>query len=230
MAVEITSPGACDRTAARGADRPIDIRWFDAMDYDDALALQRQCVGARAAGRAADTLLLLTHPPTYTLGVRGGEKNFRVSPKRLEAGGAVVRHADRGGDVTFHGPGQLVGYPIMDVMRRCGDVSRYVSKLEQVLIDTLAAFGVAGYRLPRYRGVWTSAGKIAAIGVRVNAAGISSHGFALNVNPDLSYFEAIVACGIEGAAVTSMAAVLNRPVSMSDVHTKLPEVFLRVFG
>ncbi|MFO8111274.1 MAG: lipoyl(octanoyl) transferase LipB [Desulfosalsimonadaceae bacterium] len=209
---------------------PIDIRQCGKMDYDEALALQRQIVGARAGGVVHDTLLLLTHPPTYTLGLRGGENNFRVSPKVLEAGGAVVRHVDRGGDVTFHGPGQLVGYPIMDVPARCGNIGCYVHKLEQVLIDALEAFDIAGCRIPGYRGVWAEGRKIAAIGVRVNAGGISSHGFALNVNTDLSYFDAIVACGIKGAAVTSMTRLLNRPVSMADVRAELPDVFVRVFG
>lgn len=208
---------------------PIDIRQFGIVDYDAALALQRQFVVARADGIVDDTLLLLMHPPTYTLGLRGGEKHFRVSPEDLADRGAVVRHADRGGDVTFHGPGQLVGYPIIDVPARCGNIGCYVQKLEQVLIDTLAAFDVAGYRIPRYRGVWAQGRKIAAIGVRVNAAGISSHGFALNVNPDLSYFDAIIPCGIEGAAVTSMAQVLNRPVSLEDVCAELSDIFVRVF-
>lgn len=227
---ESIPPKACDRTTTPDTAWPITIRQLDTLGYDDALALQRQLVDARTSSDVNDTLLLLTHPPTYTLGVRGGEKNFRVSPKLLEARGAVIRHADRGGDVTFHGPGQLVGYPIMDIVSRCGDISRYIFKLEQVLIDTLAAFDVEGCRIPRYRGVWTEGKKIAAIGVRVNAAGISSHGFALNVKPDLSYYDAIVACGIEGAAVTSMAMVLDRPVSMADVRAKLSDFFLRVFG
>ncbi len=209
---------------------PIDIRQYGIMDYDEALALQRHFVGARADGVVDDTLLLLMHPPTYTLGLRGGEKHFRISPKVLADRGAVVRHADRGGDVTFHGPGQLVGYPIMDVPTRCGNIGSYVHKLEQVLIDTLAAFDVAGYRIPAYRGVWTEGRKIAAIGVRVNAAGISSHGFALNVNTDLSYFDAILPCGIEGAAVASMALLLNRPIAMADVRAELSDSFLRVFG
>jgi len=230
MAVETTPTKACGRTADRVIDRPIDVRQFGTMDYDDALALQRRFVDARAKGGVNDTLLLLAHPPTYTLGLRGGEKNFRVSPEILETGGAVIRHTDRGGDVTFHGPGQMVGYPIMDVPARCGDISSYVHNLEQVLIDTLAAFAIAGCRMPRYRGVWAQNRKIAAIGIRVNSAGISSHGFALNVNTDLSYFDAIVACGIKGAAVASMAGILGRPVSMADVSAKLSDVFVQVFG
>lgn len=230
MAVKTTPTKAFGKTVDRVIDRPIDVRQFGTIGYDDALALQRRFVDARAKGGVNDTLLLLTHPSTYTLGLRGGEKNFRVSPELLKAGGAVIRHTDRGGDVTFHGPGQVVGYPIMDVPERCGDISSYVHNLEQVLIDTLAAFDIAGCRIPRHRGVWAQGRKIGAIGIRVNAAGISSHGFALNVNTDLSYFDAIVACGIEGAAVTSMAGILSLPVSMADVGVKLSDVFVRVFG
>ena len=208
---------------------PIDIRHLGMVDYDPALLLQKDLAERRSLGQIHDTLLLLEHPPTYTLGVRGGSRHFLVPVEELQSRGAVIRRTDRGGLVTFHGPGQVVGYPVMDVPARCGNIAEYVHCLEQLIIDTLAAFDISAGRLDGYRGVWTKDRKIAAVGIRVNASGISSHGFALNANTDLLHFNAIVACGIEGKAVTSMAAELNRPVDMAEVYQVIQKTFLRIF-
>ncbi|MGM0451758.1 MAG: lipoyl(octanoyl) transferase LipB [Thermodesulfobacteriota bacterium] len=209
--------------------RPLDIRQLGTVPYDEAMLLQKQLVEMRAADEIGDTLLLLEHPPTYTVGLRGDDTNFLVPRPVLESKGAVIRTVERGGDVTFHGPGQLVGYPIIDVPAVCGDINSYVFWLEQVLIETLAAFGVSAGRLAGFRGVWVDDRKIAAIGVRVNSHGISSHGFAVNVNTDLSFFDAIVACGLHGKSVTSLAKALNEPVEMNPVIECLTKTFARVF-
>lgn len=210
--------------------KSIDIRQLGLISYDDALIFQQRLARDRAAGKSADVLLLVEHPPTYTVGLRGDEQHFCVSPGELEAQGAVVRRVNRGGSVTFHGPGQLVGYPIIDVKARCGNIARYVWRLEQVLIGTLTFFGLQASRIPGYRGVWVNDQKIAAIGIRVNAAGISTHGFAVNINTDLSYFNAIIACGIPDKNITSLARELDRPVSMHEVCACLGRIFVREFG
>ena len=207
----------------------IDIRHLGVMDYDQALLLQKELAQKRSLNQIHDTLLLLEHPPTYTLGMRGGARHFLVPVEELKSRGAVIRQTDRGGLVTFHGPGQVVGYPVMDVRARCRSVSGYVDCLEQVLIDSLAAFGINAERLEGFRGVWTKDRKIAAVGIRINASGISTHGFALNANTDLLHFNAIVPCGIEGKTVTSMAVELNRPVDMAEVHQMIQKTFLRIF-
>ena len=208
----------------------IDIKILGQISYDDALIFQQKLARERAAGKSADVLLLVEHPPTYTLGLRGDAQHFCVSPSELEARGAVVRRVNRGGGVTFHGPGQLVGYPIINVKARCGNIARYVWQLEQVLIGTLAAFGVQATRIPGYRGVWVNDQKIAAIGIRVDSAGISTHGFAVNINTDLSYFKAIIACGIPDKRVTSLVRELGRPVSMHEARACLSRIFVREFG
>ncbi|MBS0014591.1 MAG: lipoyl(octanoyl) transferase LipB [Desulfobacterales bacterium] len=213
----------------QAGSQPIDIRHMAMVDYDQALFLQKELAEKRSLGQIPDTLLLLEHPPTYTLGVRGGRDHFLVPVEELQARGAIIRRADRGGLVTFHGPGQVVGYPVMDVHARFRDITEYVHCLEQVVIETLAAFDICAGRIAGYRGVWTRDRKIAAVGIRVDASGISSHGFALNANTDLWHFEAIVACGIAGKAVTSMAAELNQPVDMEQIYQVIQKVFLRIF-
>ncbi len=227
----LSEPGSMKAAATQSDQkyRRLDIRRLGTVAYDEALLLQKQLVEARAAGEIGDTLLLLEHPPTYTVGLRGDDSNFLVPGPVLESKGAVIRRVERGGDVTFHGPGQLVGYPIIDVPAVCGDINGYVFRLEQVLIETLAAFGVQAGRLSGFRGVWVDDKKIAAIGVRVNSRGISSHGFALNVNTDLSFFDAIVACGLHGKSVTSLALELKQSVTVEDVLQSLSPTFFRVF-
>jgi len=187
---------------------PLRVRWLGKVRYQDALALQRGLFASD--GRY---LLLLEHPHVYTLGVRADRAHVLVDPASV---GAELVHADRGGDVTYHGPGQLVGYPIVDVPMGPDAIPTYVHTVEQLIIDALADVGLPGAsRLPGYPGVWVDDRKICAIGVRVSR-GRSMHGFALNVDPDLSYFSHIVPCGIADKQVTSLAAEgLN--VSMADV-------------
>ncbi|MEE8362797.1 MAG: lipoyl(octanoyl) transferase LipB [Dehalococcoidia bacterium] len=192
--------------------------WLGRVPYGDALTLQRGLHARRAAGEIPDALLLLEHPHVVTLGRRGSEADLLVDAAALEAMGVAVAEADRGGEATYHGPGQLVAYPIIDLRARgLGPVS-YVRALEQAAIDTLARHGVAAHRVDGVTGVWTGgdgaapeagenpAGrKIAAIGVRISR-GVSMHGLALNVSTDLSYFERIVPCGMPDLDVTSIAA------------------------
>jgi len=178
------------------------------VDYEEAWALQRRLVeSCRETGE--QHLLLLEHPPTYTLGARGRQEHLLLSEEALASLGASVHRTDRGGDVTFHGPGQLVAYPILDLRRWGQGPLWYVRSLETVLIETLAAFGIEGRRVPGRPGVWVGEAKIAAIGVHVSR-GVTSHGFALNVDPDLTFFSHIVPCGLPGVSMTSIAKVLAR--------------------
>ena len=173
--------------------------------------------------------MLLEHPPTYTLGVRGKPEHLLLDDAALARIGATVHRVDRGGDVTFHGPGQLVGYPVLDLRQWGEGPVWYVRSLEALLIETLSAFGVAARREPGKPGVFAGDAKIAAIGVRVSR-GITSHGFALNVDPDLDYFSHIVPCGLPDVPVTSMARELGRGPDMEPVMAKVSEAFGRAFG
>lgn len=199
------------------------------VDYAVAWEMQRRTADARRAGRLTDdVLILLEHPHVYTLGRRADESHVLVDKVGLRGLGASLYRIERGGDVTYHGPGQLVGYPILDLRRRGADVHRYVRDLEEVIIRTLGDHGIVGARLPGHPGVWVGDEKIAAIGVNV-ARWISSHGFALNVDPDLSYFGHIVACGLHGRRVTSIARVVGRPVGLPEVVSRLVDHFAQVF-
>ncbi|MCC7007190.1 MAG: lipoyl(octanoyl) transferase LipB [Acidobacteria bacterium] len=214
--------------------RSLDVRRLGLLPYDEALVLQRQLVEARRSGTIGDTLLLVEHPPVITLGARNrtGPQHITASPERLAELGVVVADAGRGGDVTYHGPGQLVGYPILDLRPDRCDVHRYVRDLEEALIIALGAFAVAGGRVQGRSGVWVGpAGqeaKIAAIGVRISRW-ITSHGFALNVATDLQHFDLIVPCGITDRGVTSLERVLGRQVEMADVERAIVDGMQRVF-
>jgi lipoyl(octanoyl) transferase len=200
------------------------------MDYMKAWELQQAQVRERSEDRAADTLLIVEHPATYTLGRRGDECHLLTSRRVLESMNIGVHRVDRGGDITFHGPGQLVGYPILGLEARAGGVTRYVRDLEEMLIQAVAAFGVRAQRLEGFTGVWVENEKIAAIGVKVNARRVTSHGFALNAATDLSYFERIVPCGIRDKGVTSLSRILGREVALKDVANEVVAAFGRVFG
>ena len=184
------------------------VRRLGLIEYTEAGAEQRRLVEACREDSEA-RLLLLEHPPTYTFGARGRQEHLLLGDDALAGLGAAVHRTDRGGDVTFHGPGQLVGYPILDLRRWGQGPSWYVRSLEAVLIEALSAFGIAGRREPERPGVWAGDAKIAAIGVRVSR-GVTSHGFALNVDPDLRYFSYIVPCGLPNVSVTSIAEVLRQ--------------------
>ncbi|MHB1006488.1 MAG: lipoyl(octanoyl) transferase LipB [Chloroflexota bacterium] len=208
-----------------------EVHWLGTVDYQAAWDLQVVLVRARRAGEIPDQLLLLEHPHTYTLG-RGAEAaHILLDRTRLRGLGVAVYETDRGGDVTYHGPGQLVGYPIVNLRRgdQSVDAHRYLRNLEETLIATLADFGVAAGRCPGYTGVWLGNEKIAAIGVKI-AGGVTSHGFALNVNADLSYFRYIVPCGISDKGVTSLDRVLGRAVAMAEVVAVVAGRFAEVFA
>jgi lipoate-protein ligase B len=192
------------------------------VDYVEALALQRRAA-AHVRADGDETLILLQHPPTYTLGVRGRESNVLASEAALAARGAVVIRSDRGGDVTFHGPGQVVGYPIVNLRARGIGPATYVRMLEQTMIDALAQCGIDAERSAGRPGVWVNDEKIGAIGVRVSG-GVATHGFALNVNTDLSYFTHIIPCGLN-AGVTSVAALTGREYAITDVEDALAASF-----
>ena len=173
------------------------------IEYGRAFAWQRELVAGRQAGAIPDQLLLLEHPHTITLGRNGHLENLLASNELLARAGVAFHPTDRGGDITYHGPGQLVGYPILDLRAWKRDVGAYVRAIEQVLIDTLADFGIRAARIPKLTGVWVEERKIAAIGVHISRW-VTSHGFALNVSTDLAYFQYIVPCGLT-KPVTSMA-------------------------
>jgi len=200
------------------------------MPYDEALALQRGLVVQRQQGEIGDVLLLVEHPHVLTLGVRGdgGRAHILVADDQLEARGIAVHETGRGGDITYHGPGQIVGYPILDLKPDRCDVHRYVRDLEQVLIRTAADYGIAAHRIDGLSGAWVGDDKLAAIGVRI-ARWVTSHGFALNVATDLAYFQLIVPCGISGRGVTSLERLLGRPVDRGQVETRLTGHFCDVF-
>jgi lipoyl(octanoyl) transferase len=206
-------------------------------DYAEGWEMQRQVAAAVGEGRAPHVLILLQHPPTYTLGVRGRSEHLLASEEALARLGARVYRVDRGGDVTFHGPGQIVGYPIFRLDAWGEGPLWYVRRLEAALIDTLARLGIAAGRVQGRPGVWVGpdgppsggAAKVAAIGVRVSR-GVTSHGFALNVSPDLSYFAHIVPCGLMDAAVTSVERLLGRPVPLREVEDLLIDSLGRAFG
>ena len=214
--------------------RTLDIRRLGLMPYADALALQRSLVEERRAGRVGDLLLLVEHPHVITLGVRGdgGRSHILAPAETLRARGIDVHEAGRGGDITYHGPGQIVGYPIVDLKPDRCDVHRYVRDLEEVLIRTAADYGVSAERVAALTGVWAGPGlndKLAAIGVRI-ARWVTSHGFAFNVSTDLDYFDLIVPCGIAGRGVTSLERLLGRPVGLREVEERIVARFREVFG
>ncbi len=194
------------------------IRWLGRGDYDEAWDLQRAIWEARVTGRIRDDyLLLLEHDHVYTVGRNGDGSNLLLAPEALEPLGAILRDVDRGGDITYHGPGQLVGYPIQAVRQlpRGYDMVGHVRRIEEMLIAALADLGVTAWAEAGYTGVWTARGKVAAIGVRV-ARGVSMHGFALNVDPNLDYFTRIIPCGISDRPVTSLTELLGCRVSLEE--------------
>ncbi len=198
------------------------------MTYGPALDLQHRLVEARQAGRVPDTLLLVEHEPVITMGRKARPEHILVPREMLARAGIEVHEVERGGDVTYHGPGQLVGYPILHLHERGLGAADYMHRLEDVLIATLADFGLEGTRRPATIGVWLGHDKVAALGTRI-AKGVSYHGFALNVNTDLRHFGLIVPCGITDGGVTSMERALGRSVDWNAVMARVEAHFGELF-
>lgn len=223
----------------------IDVRRLGRVSYEDGLTLQADLVGQRRAGAIPDTLVLLEHPPVITLGVktRRGPTHIVASESQLAADGVTVHETGRGGDVTYHGPGQLVGYPILDLAAMGAefkDVHRYVRDVEEGLIRAVATFGVTAFRVGGLTGVWArphdhrddrsgNEEKVAAIGIRISRW-VTSHGFALNVDTNLDHFGLIVPCGIADRGVTSLSRLTGRIVTMAEAEDAVERAFRTVFG
>jgi lipoyl(octanoyl) transferase len=216
-----------ERGEIRGA---VEVRRLPGLTpYAEAWDLQKDLARRRKGDEIPDTFILCEHPPVYTVGraARDGS-NLGAGEEYLRSLGAEVFWSDRGGDATFHGPGQIVGYPILRLESR--DTHGYLRDLEDVLIRTLAEYGLEGWHHPKYTGVWVGESKIAAIGVKFSSGWIASHGFALNVKTDLSWFDRITPCGIKEFGVTSLQRELGREVSLAEVERKTTVHFLRAFG
>lgn len=208
---------------------PAALLTFPRLDYAAAWDLQHGLVEARAADRIPDTLILLEHDPVFTIGRTGKDTHWGGDEARLRDGGYPVYRVERGGSVTFHGPGQIVGYPILRLQNFCPGPKAYMRGLEEVVLRTLAAWDLPGQRLDRFPGVWVDEAKIAAMGVRITQ-GVTMHGFALNVGLDLAPYARIVPCGIEGGRVTSMKSLLGRAVNQDAVRERLAQEFAAVFA
>jgi lipoyl(octanoyl) transferase len=199
------------------------------IGYADAHALQERLVEARKACAIGDTLLLLEHPKVITLGRAAKRQNVLLDEAALKERGYELFEIGRGGDVTFHGPGQLVAYPIVDLKPERADVRRYVSELEETMIRVCASYGLAAQRVPKLNGAWVEDRKVGAVGVRISRW-ITMHGFALNVSTELAAFSAIVPCGIADRGVTSLERELGREVSMHEVEQRAAERFAEIFA
>jgi len=210
--------------------RELEVRRLRLIGYQEALELQRELVEERRANRIPDLLLLLQHPPVITLGVRSetARANVVATSERLAELGIEVHETGRGGDVTYHGPGQIVGYPILDLRPDRCDVHKYVRDLEEVMIRTCADYGIAAGRIAGLTGTWVGAEKIGAIGIRISRW-ITSHGFAFNVRTDLDHFKLIVPCGISDRGVTSLERLTGRTIALDAVEDALVHRFSEVF-
>jgi lipoyl(octanoyl) transferase len=210
--------------------RELEVRRLGTIAYADALAMQRALVEERRAGRVPDLLLLLQHPPVITLGVRGdgGRENVVATRETLQELGIGVEETGRGGDVTYHGPGQIVGYPILDLKPDRCDVHRYVRDIEEMMIRVCADYGLSAGRIKGLTGTWIGAEKIGAIGIRISRW-ITSHGFAFNVSTNLQHFQLIVPCGISDRGVTSLERATGRHVSIEEVEDRIIDHFADVF-
>ncbi|MCK6530652.1 lipoyl(octanoyl) transferase LipB [Myxococcota bacterium] len=206
------------------------MRLLGRVGYREAFRLQKALVAARTRGEVPDQLLLLEHDPVVTFHETGrGREHLLADPDTLAARGVAVELTDRGGDITFHGPGQLVGYPILQLREDERDLHRYLRDLEEVLIRTAASFGIAAARVPGLTGIWVGDAKLAAIGVKASRW-VTHHGFALNVANDLSHFDLIVPCGIRDRGIASLSGILGREVTVDEAASRLVPEFLAVFG
>jgi len=203
--------------------------YLGVVPYESALKRQQILVQARAEGKIPDVLLLLQHPPVFTIGRFRGEEDLVVSSEALTQQGIAVIHSSRGGSITYHGPGQLVGYPILNLKENGLGVREYIGKLEAVIIKTLLALGIQSHRVADYPGVWVNGEKVCSLGIHVSRC-ITMHGFALNVNTDLQHFEYIKPCGIKGAVMTSISKLLGYPVEVETIIGSVLHSFSETFG
>lgn len=203
--------------------------WLGRVPYRDALALQRGLHRMRREGRVGDLVLSLEHDPVITLGRSADPRHILADPRALGAAGVEVVPVERGGDVTYHGPGQLVLYPILDLRRFRRSLRWYVRALEEVMLRVVATYGVRAGRVPGRPGIWVGRDKLGAVGVYVRGW-VTMHGLALNVDPELDRFRLIVPCGLHGAGVTSLAALLGRPVGVREAEGRAAAAFAEVFG
>lgn len=209
--------------------RTLEVLRPGVVPYAEAWDLQKEIAGKRKRGETEDHLVLLEHPSVYTLGRRGDLGHVKIDEERRAALGVEVVHTDRGGDVTWHGPGQLVGYPIISLAPDRKDLVRYVRDLEEALIRTIGDFGVRSGRVKGLTGVWAGEEKVAAIGVRVSRW-VTSHGFALNVNNSLEPYGHIVPCGITGKGVTTLSRLAGREIAVDEAADRFVDRFAEVFG
>jgi lipoate-protein ligase B len=197
------------------------------ISYEDALQVQKRLIDIVSQG-LFDVLLLLEHPPCLTIGRFRGEEDIIAAPETLTGEGISIFHTNRGGGVTYHGPGQLVGYPILNLMKNKLGVSRYIWKLEEVVLKTLLSSGIHGGRVSGHPGVWVGEEKLCSIGLRI-VQGITMHGFALNVNPNLHHFEFIHPCGLTDKKITSISRLMGYEVTVDDIKESLLKAFSQVF-
>ena len=199
------------------------------IDYGEGLRLQQELIAERKGGKIPDTLLLLEHPHVYTLGRNAQRANLLISHERMAQLGAELFETDRGGDITYHGPGQLVGYPIFDLTSHRRDIAWFMRSLEEVFLRVAKDYGIDAGRVAGAPGVWIGNEKLVALGVHISRW-VTSHGFAFNVSPDLGYFDHIVPCGLKDKGVTSLARLLGREVSMDEAIERTIDHVGRVFG
>lgn len=198
------------------------------VDYGEAYELQKRLVKERVAGLIPDTLILLNHPPVYTIGRAGTRQHILVSDEVLERENIKVFEIDRGGDITYHGPGQLVGYPILDLKQHGKDLHKLLDMYEEVFIRLLAGYGIKAGRIEEYSGVWVGHDKICALGIGVSGW-VSYHGWAFNLNPNMAHFGYITPCGITGKGVTSLRILLGREVPEAEIRSAVVKEFCEVF-
>jgi len=203
---------------------------LDTVPYEKAFELQKRLVQMRSREVINDILILLEHPPVFTVTRKATLNNVLASPDELKEKGISVCKTNRGGDITYHGPGQLVGYPIMDLKDYGKDLHKYIRTIEEMIINVLMDYSISAHRDKIHPGVWVGNEKIAAIGIAVKSSWITMHGFALNINPDLNHYALIVPCGISDRGVTSLSKLLGKPISQKEVRHKLIQHYQDVFN
>ena len=202
---------------------------LDTVPYDEAFALQKRLVTMRSQDAICDTLILLEHPPVLTVTRKATRKNILASPDELEDQGISLCETNRGGDITYHGPGQIVGYPIMNLKDHGKDLHKYIRNIEEIIISLLMDYGISAHRDKANPGVWIEDEKIAAIGIAVKSSWTTMHGFSFNVNPDLNHYSLIVPCGITNKGITSLSKLLGTNIKMEEVREKLMHHYAEVF-